>query len=255
MSKKVFERLFPEMVLGGYPRHSHKVTMYNRIHAILKPEHSVLDFGAGRGASNLAPNAYEAGLSNLKGKCQRFIGVDVDPVVLENPTVDEAYLINEDGTIPLADESIDIVVSWAVFEHIADPSIATSELERILKPGGWICSFTPNRYGDLAIIATIVPNSLHVKVLRAIGMVGGKENARQDADVFPTSYKLNSARALKKYFPPQKFNHHSYRTLGPPGYNAQSIIVARLMQAYDAITPEFLSRMWHIFIQKKPRVL
>lgn len=239
------------MAVGGYPRHSHKVVFFNRVHSILRPEHTVLDFGAGRGASNLAPNVYEASLTNLKGKCQHVVGVDTDPVVLENPTIDEAHVIGNDGKLPLPDDSVDLVVSWAVFEHIAEPHKATAELKRVLKPGGWICAFTPNKFGDVAIVASLIPHSLHTAVLRRMGMVGRPNSARQEVDVFPTYYRLNTKRVLREHFPPSAFDHHSYRTLGPPGYNAGSILVARFMRFYDAVTPECLSRMWHIFIRKK----
>lgn len=40
--------------------------------------------------------------------------------------------------IPFKDNSFDIVLSQAVFEHLYDPKQAASEIERILKPGGFV---------------------------------------------------------------------------------------------------------------------
>jgi len=40
--------------------------------------------------------------------------------------------------IPIKDNSFDIILSQAVFEHLYDPKKAASEIERILKPGGFV---------------------------------------------------------------------------------------------------------------------
>lgn len=250
-NKNVFRKLYPEMPLGDYPRYSHKVEFFNRVHAILEPQHVVLDFGAGRGASSTSANHYENALMNLRGRCSRVIGVDTSASILENENLDERHCLAATEALPVADNSIDIVVSWAVFEHIESPEHVTAELRRVLKPGGWLCAFTPNKFGDLALIARLVPNSLHPKLLKRIGMVDAPGSTRSSADVFPTWYRLNTERALKRHFPVASYNHHSYRTLGPPGYNAGSLFVARCMQLYDVLTPAFMSRMWHIFIQKR----
>lgn len=41
-------------------------------------------------------------------------------------------------SIPMKDNSFDIILSQAVFEHLYDPKKAASEIERILKPGGLV---------------------------------------------------------------------------------------------------------------------
>lgn len=250
MANKIFEKIYPELAVGGYPRNSHKIRIYNRILSVLKPEHTVLDYGAGRGVRHLTGGSYEIKITNLKGKCRKVIGVDVDPVVVENSSLDEAYVMQSDSKIPLPDNSVDLVMSWAVFEHISNPEEACAELRRVLKPGGWICAFTPNKFGDVAIVARLVPNRLHARVLKSIGMVGDGA-VREEVDVFPTFYRLNSSRALKTFFPERDYSHHSYRLLGPPAYNANSLLIAGMMRVYDIITPSFMSRTWHIFIQKK----
>ncbi|MDH5216595.1 MAG: class I SAM-dependent methyltransferase [Gammaproteobacteria bacterium] len=38
--------------------------------------------------------------------------------------------------IPLASESVDLVITQEVLEHVRDPFLAISEIERVLKPGG-----------------------------------------------------------------------------------------------------------------------
>ena len=55
---------------------------------------------------------------------------------MTNEALDRAFVITPDGELPIPDQSIDVVVSDFVFEHIQDPARAARELDRVLKPGG-----------------------------------------------------------------------------------------------------------------------
>jgi hypothetical protein len=62
------------------------------------------------------------GCSSLRGKARRVIGVDLDPVVLTNPLLDEAHVY--DGVkIPLPVSSIDLIVSDNTLEHVTPPGV------------------------------------------------------------------------------------------------------------------------------------
>lgn len=45
--------------------------------------------------------------------------------------------------LPLADESLDGVISIAVLEHVRDPFRCAAEIQRVLKPGGWVFAAVP----------------------------------------------------------------------------------------------------------------
>ncbi len=47
--------------------------------------------------------------------------------------------------IPYPDESVDLVISNEVIEHVQDDRMAVEEMVRILKPGGRLILFCPNR--------------------------------------------------------------------------------------------------------------
>ncbi len=96
----------------------------------------VFDFGAGAGEVN----GY-----NLKGLCKKVMGADFDPRVLQNRLLDEGFVLT-DYKIPLADQSVDIIFSIYVFEHLERPQETVTELNRILKPGGHIIALTPSKY-------------------------------------------------------------------------------------------------------------
>lgn len=57
------------------------------------------------------------------------------------PRVD---VVGDAQYLPFADESVDMVLAGAVFEHLSDPHTAAREIWRVLKPGGQViadCSF------------------------------------------------------------------------------------------------------------------
>ena len=71
-------------------------------------------------------------------------------------------LVGDAQQIPLADASVDVVVSFETIEHISDPGRFLDECARVLAPGGTIVISTPNR----AVYDELVPvNPYHVKEL------------------------------------------------------------------------------------------
>jgi len=47
-------------------------------------------------------------------------------------------------SLPFADNSIDIIISSEVVEHLPDPTLAIEEMARVLKPSGYAMVTTPN---------------------------------------------------------------------------------------------------------------
>ena len=230
---EAIRRLYPEIDAGGFIRYDHRIIFFARVNALLRKDMTVLDFGAGRGIWAEIESGFKLDLTTLKSKCKRLIGADVDPVVLDNPVVDEAVVLPADGSIPLPDGSIDMVVSWAVFEHLTDPARAAGELHRILRPGGWICAWTPNRWSYVSVGARLIPNRFHARVLRYVHPT----SRRQECDVFPTFYKLNTLRELRRHFPTTHFEHFSYRFSGAPSYHANKFVLAAAIDVAAKLAP------------------
>lgn len=44
--------------------------------------------------------------------------------------------VGADGTLPVADDTVDLVLSTQVLEHVDDPALYLSECARVLRPGG-----------------------------------------------------------------------------------------------------------------------
>ena len=237
---------YPEVSAGGFSHADGTVAFYSRINALLQPEMTVLDFGAGRGrAVQEDPVPYRRALQTLQGKCRRLIGVDVDEAVRQHPRLDEAHVIPEHGPLPLADGSVDLIVSDATFEHITHPEAVAPELARVLKPGGWLCARTPNRWGYIGLGTNLVPNRWHVALLKHL------QPHRKAVDVFPTAYCLNTRAALKKYFPEDAWEHCNHGYFAEPAYFANSKLLWALMLLVFRLTPSALAPTWMIFLHKR----
>jgi SAM-dependent methyltransferase len=170
-------------------------------------------------------------------------GCDVDPAVFENPTLDEARLIEPGQPLPYEDGRFDVIVSRYVFEHVADAGWLARELLRITKPGGWICALTPNKWGYVAIAARLVPNGLHRRVLRRV------QPHRKEEDVFPTQYRLNRPADVRRHFGDGAEVYH-YSTSGVPSYHFGSRVLFRLFQLLHRLLPPILNTGLAFFIRK-----
>lgn len=149
----------------------------------------VLEFGAGRG--KLAE-------MNLQGFAQRICGVDVDSAVLENPYLDDAQVIQDDGLIPYEANTFDLVFADNVMEHIPDTDAAFAEINRVLKPEGLLIAKTPNEFHYMPLVAKLTPTWFHRKYNRLRG--------RASEDTFPTLYQCNSKATVKHFARKQGFN-------------------------------------------------
>lgn len=238
--------VFPESAAGGFTHRDGTVEFFGRVYALLTKDSVVLDYGAGRGRGAAEdPVSWRRGLRTFRGHCRKVVGIDVDPVVTENPGLDEAFVVALDQPLPFPDNSFDLVVSDHVFEHIANPAQVGAELERILKPGGWICARTPNLLGYVGTSTNLIPNRLHVRMLKVL------QPFRQAKDVFPTCYKLNTKHALRKHFSPASFDHHSYFYTPEPGYFGNATWLWRTVMFFERFVPRVCSPVLMVFIRKR----
>jgi len=239
---------FPEVGAGGFTSLDGTIELYTRINALLEPAMTVLDFGAGRGAALTESEcAYKKKLMTLKGKVAKVIACDVDEAVLHNPGADEAVVIQPEAPLPFADETFDLIVSDFVFEHIAKPALVSTELHRILKPGGWICARTPNRYCLVSLLTRLIHNSRHSRLLRWV------QPERKSIDVFPTVFKLNSKRAIAHWFGLDAFDNYTYRYEAEPSYFFNRRAVFALMLLINRLSPPVMKSNLFVFLRKKQR--
>lgn len=242
-------KFFRELGAGGFTSVDGSIEFYGRVQALLEPSMTVLDFGAGRGAwfeDDTCVARREARL--IKGKVASVVGCDVDPAVLENRSVDEAIVSDFGKPLPIEDSSIDLIVSDYVFEHVTNVDLFAGEIDRILKPGGWICARTPTKYCYVAIFARLIRNRQHSALLKHV------QPSRKEEDVFPTAYKLNTVSRLSQVFPGERYDNHTYLYTAEPTYHFGKTFLFRFLQFIHWLTPKGFTGNLFIFLRKKQAV-
>jgi SAM-dependent methyltransferase len=183
----------------------------------VSPNCVLLDAGCGHSAPLLR---------NLAPYVGRAIGVDVCDA--HPPGVE--YIQADLANTQLPSESIDLVVSRSVLEHISVPLDVFRELHRVLKPGGRFVFLTPNRWDYASLAALAIPNRLHPWLVRRL-------TDRKECDTFPTFYRANSSRALRRLARQSGFEVESIRYLNQyPDYFRKILPLFLLGVAYERLT-------------------
>lgn len=250
MARRNQLKMYPETGAGGFSRFDGSLEFFSRLNSLISPNFTVLDFGAGRGRQledgSGAP--FVTRLARLQGRVRKIVGVDIDKAVLENRYLDEKFVVSMDAPLPFEDASFDLIYSDWVLEHVEDPRAFAGEVRRLLKPGGWFCARTPNRWGLTGIVTNLIPNRFHNRILRYL------QPDRRSEDVFPTAYKLNSRNQVRRYFSRESWEDFSY-IHSPEFVYARRIFPLFLLSIlYSKLAPDQFGLNLHVFLQKKKSV-
>src|SRR3546814_11987742 len=96
-------------------------------------------------------------------------------------TSQQQHVLGASGKLPFEADAFDLIVSDYVFEHVDDASAVARELQRVLRPGGWIAVRTPNRLGYLKLAASLVPNKWHDAFLGLVQQHQSGRAAREES--------------------------------------------------------------------------
>ncbi|ORA47335.1 SAM-dependent methyltransferase [Mycolicibacterium chubuense] len=151
------ERTVPGVAEENYWFRRHEV-VYRRLLDRCR-DRDVLEAGCGEG--------YGADL--IADVARRVIGLDYDESAVTHvraryPRVDMRH--GNLAALPLADESVDVVVNFQVIEHLWDQGQFVAECRRVLRPGGLLLMSTPNRITFSPGLDTPV-NPFHTRELNA----------------------------------------------------------------------------------------
>lgn len=149
------ERFHPDRAGEMWYEHWHR---YAAIAPMVKHKR-VLDIASGEGY----------GSASLAQTARHVIGVDISAAAVTHAQTQYAnvsnlqFITGDCSAIPLADASVDVVVSFETLEHIRAHDAFLREIRRVLSPNGLCIISTPNRaeYSD----ARGYRNEYHVKEL------------------------------------------------------------------------------------------
>mgnify|MGYP001767028762 CR=1 FL=1 len=237
------QRFYPESLFSGFSDCDGTIAFYTHVNALVQPGFTVVDFGCGRGAYQDDPVRFRRELRILKGKCQSVLGLDVNPAAGANPFLDEFRLLEND-IWPVEDGSANLILCDYVLEHLSNPERFFEECLRVLKAEGYLCIRTANALSYFGLFSRAIPNRAHLRVLKKV-----KERVK-DQDTFPTFYRMNSVKKLKRCLRRHGFTAVVYGFEAEPGYLSFSRLSYWLGVIHQKHAPGCLKVGIHAFAQK-----
>jgi SAM-dependent methyltransferase len=135
------QRNLDKAALRGEPSYVWRAGQQRRLDMIVRTAGDritgrILENGCGVGM-------YVEHLSPFGGE---IIGLEYDFERAAEAGENSPHIINAAGEfIPLSSSTFDLILSHEVIEHVQDDRVAVREMVRVLKPGGRIALFCPNR--------------------------------------------------------------------------------------------------------------
>ena len=102
-------------------------------------ENKVLERICKKGFTIIDVGGNVGSFSNINKKNVNYTRLDIDPSTKPNIIADALHL-------PFKDNSADVIIAKAIFEHIKDPFATVSEIYRVLKKDGILFSLVPFFY-------------------------------------------------------------------------------------------------------------
>lgn len=104
-------------------------------------KHAATFFEAGQDVLEVGPDSRPSTVRNLVGdRVGSWKTADLEAF---NMVSEHDYLMPDEYTLPIDDESFDLVVSTNVMEHVRKPWRWVPELARVLRPGGLMITVVP----------------------------------------------------------------------------------------------------------------
>lgn len=222
----------------GSSKHPYKF-YEQKIDSLLTHDAVLMDAGCGRTVPVLR---------TYLGKAKRLIGVELVEFT-DVPTGIETYNANL-AKLPLADSTVDLIMSRSVFEHLSDPESVYREFSRVLRPGGAVVFLTANMWDYGTLVARLVPNNYHAKIVRYT-------EGRAEEDTFPTAYKTNTRADVERLAKSAELQVENFQYLSQyPNYLLFNGALFFLGMCFEKLISHFEAlrflRGWIIVTLRKP---
>jgi SAM-dependent methyltransferase len=158
----------------------------DRVSTALRPGITVLDVGSGRNPT-ISPADRPTNVW--------YVGLDASAHELAaagSDAYNDLIVADVATPIPRLSRSVDLVVSWQVFEHVKPLKQALNNLHEYLKPGGTLVSLFSGRWSVFGVVNQLMPDVLgHRLVERTM------RRRCSTQPVFRAHYDQCSYRALR----------------------------------------------------------
>jgi ubiquinone/menaquinone biosynthesis C-methylase UbiE len=210
--QSIFDRAYPDFLNAGDQ-------YQNAVAAVTNSSSRLLDIGCGR--MSLAEQAVQT--------ANYTVGIDLMHAdLLENSTLHAKAMANA-ATLPFPDATFDVLISQWVVEHFNEPTTAFREMNRVLRPGGHLVFLTTNANNYIPLFSRLVPDSAQKFLIHRL-------LRRPTHESFPTFFRANSRRALKRLTAESGFSIDNITYIGNPFYMAFNVPLFRLGLLFEKIT-------------------
>lgn len=128
----------------------------------------------------------------------RIVAVDVSPEELAaNDEVDEKRVADVTKELPFDPATVDLVVSEAVLEHLADTESFIAHCARVVRPGGQFISLFSSRFSPHAIANRVLPDAWSSVLLRTL--VPGSSGRLGFPAHYDRTYASEISRLLERH--------------------------------------------------------
>jgi SAM-dependent methyltransferase len=137
----------------------------------------------------------------LAARCRLLVGIDPDENIYRNPVLHERErcLIDEYET----EKRFDIISLRMVAEHIADPPKTIAALKQLTRDGGRVIIYTVSKWAPASLAAAATPMAIHDMIKRVLW-------GTSPEDTFPTLYRMNTRKDLRRLFESAGFAEESF---------------------------------------------
>lgn len=150
------KRFSPDLISGKRSVERYFTSVVKRY---ISGDDTVLDLGCGPGSF----------LSIVAGISQTIVGADITPNFIDecNGLIEQRKLPNasavliKPGSLPFADESFDRIIMIDTIHHLEDAAGTMDEVYRILRKGGLLLVFEPNKYNPLLYLMCCLDKNEH----------------------------------------------------------------------------------------------
>lgn len=139
-----------------------------------------------------------------------IVGIDIDKKSLDKNQIINKKIVADLKDIPLNSNSVDIVLSEFVIEHIDNPDLVFKEISRVLKPGGVFVFITPNIINPIIALSKILPHNIHSFLRTAL--------LKKEEEAYRTYYRANTYNKLLKLRKASGFHDYEILRVGNPEY-------------------------------------